>query len=277
MKKLYAFGALMLCFGVSFGQIHNRRENRQANITIQNEIILVEGGMFVMGSKKGEDNEKPIHWVELSSFKISKYEVTNTQIARFLNEYGSDEIKGTVFQGKRMISEALNGVRKNGNKWKPQVGFENHPAVHVTWYGAYEFCRFYGYRLPTEAEWEYAAKGGKESNSNKYSGSNLLSKVAWYAGNSGFTTHEVGTKQPNELGLYDMVGNIQEWCADWYDATYYKVSAEKNPIGPNNGATKVIRGGSWGNVKRFLSIAGRYRDLPANSNADYGFRYVITD
>lgn len=269
--KLFFFALAVVFNSVVFAQ---NGSSSKMPFDEKNEFVLVEGGLFIMGDKKGDDDEHFVHWVEISSFYIMKSEVTTTQYAAFLNSYDSETIKEGHYRGMRLFSEALNGVRKVGNKWKPQPGFENHPMVHVTWYGAYEFCKHYGYRLPTEAEWEFAARGGKESRSFKYAGGNNIGKVSWYAGNSAFTTQPIGQKLANELGLFDMSGNVAEWCSDWYDPEYYTNSDEVNPQGPKKGEIKVLRGGSWGSIKKYLSLTGRFRDLPANSNSDYGFRAV---
>jgi formylglycine-generating enzyme required for sulfatase activity len=128
------------------------------------------------------------------------------------------------------------------------------------------------FRLPTEAEWEYAARGGNKSRGYKYAGSNNIDEVAWYWENSGNKTHPVGTKQANELGLYDMSGNVGEWCSDWYDGYYYSDSLQRNPQGPLSGSARVIRGGSWYNDARICQVAYRFNNSPDGSNGDLGFR-----
>ncbi len=205
-------------------------------------MVFVDGGTFTMGNKKGEKNEKHEHKVELSDFYISKYEITNAQFCEFLNEKGNQEQGGAAWldiNDKHCTIEQKEGV------FVPEEGYADHPVSEVTWYAAKAFCEWAGGRLPTEAEWEYVAKGGKNGKNTMYSGSNNAMDVAWYIKNSGGSTHPVGTKNPNELGIYDMTGNVWEWVNDWYSGEYYRKSLKKNPPGPKEGTYKVIRGGSW--------------------------------
>ena len=130
------------------------------------------------------------------------------------------------------------------------------------------------YRLPTEAEWEYAARGGNKSNNYTYSGSNTLDNVAWYSSNSGSNTHQVGTKAANELGLYDMSGNVWEWCWDWYGT--YSSSAQTNPYGATTGTYRVLRGGSWNYFDDFCRVSNRNYSSPDNRNYLIGFRVART-
>jgi formylglycine-generating enzyme required for sulfatase activity len=129
-----------------------------------------------------------------------------------------------------------------------------------------------GYRLPTEAEWEYAARGGKKTKGYKYSGSNKLKDVAWYSDNSGSQIHDVATKSPNELGLYDMSGNVFEWCWDWYGP--YTEEKQTNPVGPSSGYYRVGRGGSWGHYSDYCRVAYRSDRGPYSRDIDLGFRLV---
>ena len=215
------------------------------------EMVYVEGGTFHMGSNNWEDDERPVHTVQLKSFYIGKYEVTQKQWK---------EIMGF-----------------NTSKFK---GCDNCPVETVSWNDVQEFIRKLNaktglhYRLPTEAEWEYAARGGNKSRGYKYSGSNNIDEVGWYYGNSGKKTHPVGMKQPNELGIYDMTGNVWEWCSDWYDRYYYSKSPAENPKGPDKGMLKVLRGGAWLNNVYYCRTAIRGRRYP-DSGVDFdGFRFV---
>ncbi len=232
------------------------------------DMIFVQGGTFQMGSNSGSSDEKPVHSVTVGDFYIGKTEVTQAQY---------QAVMGT------------NPSHFKGN---------NLPVERVTWFNAVEFCnklsemeglqKAYtisgssvtcnwnanGYRLPTEAEWEYAARGGSQSRGFEYSGSSNISDVAWYSSNSGSKTNPVGTKQPNELGIYDMSGNVWEWCSDWYDSNYYKNSPSSNPTGPSSGSNRVIRGGSWRLIAEYCRVAGRYRNDPEYSFHGLGFRVV---
>ena len=188
------------------------------------DMVRVEAGTFTMGAtpemKDPYDDEKPTHQVTLTNdYYIGKYEVTQA------------------------LWKAVMG--NNPSRLKG----DNLPVELVSWDDCQKFISKLNnitgkkFRLPTEAEWEYAARGGKKSRGFQYSGSNNLSDVAWYDGNSGNKTHAVGTKQANELGIYDMSGNVCEWCQDWYDK--YSSSSQVNPIGANSVSRRVIRGGNW--------------------------------
>lgn len=244
------------------------------------EFVLVEGGTFMMGDNDSEyDREKPEHKVTVDSFYVGKYPVTNQQYADFLNEYGSTKVKQGEYKGESMIEEHEWGVKQEKETWSSQEGYEDHPVVKVSWYGAHEFAKYYGFRLPTEAEWEYAARGGIKSNGYKYAGSDNVEEVAWYFENAGDKTHSVRELNPNELGIYDMSGNIWEWCADWYDENYYKNSPENNPQGGEiddfSEEYRVLRGGSWYDVGVNLTrVSTRSYNYPDRKNYLCGFRVV---
>jgi len=235
----------------------------EENITSQVDIILekgsdipknmvfVQGGTFQMGSNDGGSDEKPIHSVTLSDYYISKYEVTFAEYDKFCESTGR--------------------TKPSDYGW----GRGNRPVINVSWNDAAAYCTWAGGRLPTEAEWEYAAKGGASATlSHQYSGSANIDEVAWYSSNSGSKTHEVGIKQPNELGIYDMSGNVWEWCNDWYDENYYKDSPKTNPQGPSSGTYRVLRGGSWNNAYNNCRSADRNRSNPTGAFINYGFRFV---
>lgn len=174
-----------------------------------------------------------------------------------------------------MIEEHRWGVQRGFNGlWAPAKGYEKHPVVNISWYGANEFAQYYGMRLPTEAEWEYAARGGILSKEYLYAGGNDLEEVGWYDDNSGNTTHAVGQKKANELGLYDMSGNVYEWCWDWYGE--YKKKAQLNPTGPSEGSFRVVRGGSWDNFAFNCHSAFRLSFSPYVGLSSMGFRCVCT-
>ncbi len=223
---------------------------------LYDDMVYVEGGTFTMGAtteqgSDADDDEKPPHQVTLSSFYICKHEVTQEEWEAVM---GSNQ---ACWKGKRLPMESV-----SWNECQTFISKLNSITGKQ-------------YRLPTEAEWEYAARGGNRSNGYKYSGSNTLSNVAWYGDNSGIITHEVMTKSPNELGLYDMSGNVREWCSDWDDGEYYAISPSNNPKGPSSGAYRVKRGGSWAEPARCCRVS--YRDFSAPSYRDslLGFRLVL--
>ncbi len=238
----------------------------------EDQKIFVKGGTFMMGSPEGEGEtwEKPQHKVTVSDFYIGKYEVTNAQYAEFLNAKGNQTEGGYTWLD---INDEYCQIEKVGDKFQAKSGKDNYPVIEVTWYGARAYAQWVGGRLPTEAEWEYAARGGNKSNGYKYSGSNTIDDVAWYWNNSSDRTKQVGTKQSNELGIYDMSGNVWEWCNDWYGG--YSSDAQTNPQGPDTGGDPVLRGGSWGGIASYCRVAYRLYNYPYSSFADYGFRVVF--
>lgn len=220
------------------------------------DMVRVEAGTFMMGAtsemQNPWDNEKPVHQVTLTNdYYIGKYEVTQ---ALWWAVMGSNP---SNFKG------------------------ENHPVKNVSWNDCHDFIRMLNiltgkhFRLPTEAEWEYAARGGRKSKGYQYSGSNSLSDIAWYADNSGSTTHAVGTKEPNELGIYDMSGNVWEWCQDWYDS--YTSSSQTNPTGAASGSRRVFRGGSWLYYAGSCRSSNRYDVTPDYRSNNLGFRLVLSE
>ncbi len=256
----------------------------------EDQKIFVKGGTFTMGSPDGEgyDDEHPQHQVTVSDFYIGKYEVTNAQYAEFLNDKGTttegNEVKGQ-YGGKEVTWCILYEIEQVNGVFKVKAGKENYPIRKVSWYGARAYAKWVGGRLPTEAEWEYASRGGNQSKGYKYSGSNNIDDVAWYDGNSYYSennirqkgTHKVGTKQPNELGIYDMSGNVSEWCNDWYHIRYYSHSPTVNPQGGDGLAGyRVIRGSYFGAspIKKYR-VACRAYNGPFYCYSGYGFRVVF--
>lgn len=201
---------------------------------IEKNLVKVDGGSFKMGARKddkyAQDSEKPQHTITLSSFYISKYEVTFIDFDAFCDATGRN--------------------KPNDKGW----GRGKRPVFNITWEEAAEFCKWLStitgkkYRLPTEAEWEYAAKGGRLSKGYIYSGGNNLIEVGWYKENSGKMTHPVGQLKPNELGIYDMSGNVLEFCNDFMEDDYYNISPSTNPKGPKTGSFKSCRGGYYDNA-----------------------------
>ncbi|MDR0971200.1 MAG: formylglycine-generating enzyme family protein [Bacteroidales bacterium] len=222
---------------------------------IEIEMIKVEGGTFLMGCDiENEDDchkdEIPIHSVTLTNFSISKYLITQAQWKKIMGNNPSENVRG-----------------------------DNYPVTNVSWIDAQEFCERLSrktgrsYRLPTEAEWEYAAKGGNKSKGYKFSGSNNLDDVGWYKENSGGNKHPVGRKLPNELGIYDMSGNVWQWCNDIYGE--YSNTKQKDPTGPDLGSYRIIRGGSWGNSDAGCRNINRNYFTPSYRDASVGFRIVL--
>jgi formylglycine-generating enzyme len=215
----------------------------------QEGMILVAGGTFQMGSTFGISNEMPVHAVTVSSFWLDAKEVTVAQYRAFCT-----------------------ATSRSMPAYTPSWGWsDDNPMVLVNWNDATAYAQWAGKRLPTEAEWEYAARGGTLTHRYTYSGSNTIGDVAWYWSNSGERTHAVGTKPPNELGLYDMSGNVWEMCSDWYDAGYYSVSPPVNPQGPSTGTERVLRGGAWYGFDQDCRVAYRIGIL-LGIGANSGFR-----
>jgi formylglycine-generating enzyme required for sulfatase activity len=257
-------------------------------------FVRVEGGTFQMGSNSGDDDEKPVHTVTIKSFNMAKYEVTQKEWTA---------VMGTTIRQQRDKADKSYAIYGEG---------DNYPMYYVSWYDAIEYCNRLsekekltpaytinksqkdwgnnseyddlkwtvqwnrnanGYRLPTEAEWEYAARGGNGSPGNyTYAGSNNIGDVAWYDENSAGSTQEAGAKKPNGLGLYDMSGNVFEWCWDWYGD--YASGAQTDPIGASSGSRRVVRGGGWSFPAGFARSAYRNDDDPYSRYFYLGFRVL---
>ena len=235
------------------------------------KMVKVQGGTFTMGctSEQGNDcwdNEKILHSVTVSDFWMGETEVTQA------------------------LWKAVMGTEpsyKGG--WTDEKGRGSmYSAYYVNWEECVQFCNRlnslllsqlpsgWRFALPTEAEWEYAARGGKHHSSYKYSGSDNVDEVAWYMRNSGYKAHHVKGKRANALGLYDMSGNMCEWCADLYDEEYYGVSPSTNPLGPTNGSDRVLRGGAFCAVDKYCRVAGaRSHGSSDQYDGAWGFRLAL--
>ncbi len=246
-------------------------------------MLPVPGGSFTMGSRESdeeaESDEKPTQLVSLSSFEMGKYEVTIEQYLAFCDETRTHYPEWLEPGGDFNIETGSNDYYKTKGMSREN---KNHPITGVSRNDAVAYCEWLSrktgqkFRLPTEAEWEYAARGGKEGSKDgfKYAGSNNIDAVAWYSENSGSTTHPVGQKAKNQIGLYDMSGNVWEWCADWYDS-YSKLEA-RNPKGPEKGSFRVLRGGSWGLDPQGCRAAYRGNGAPGGRSSSVGFRLART-
>ncbi len=206
--------------------ISNSNSPKEVINKLINNMVYVEGGTFLMGASSEPGNDasywnEPIHEVTISSFYICRYEVTQEEWTSIMNTSNNPS--------------SFKGMKK--------------PVENISWAQCQSFINMLNYvsgkhfRLPTEAEWEYAARGGSKTKGFRYSGSNILNEVGWNKGNSSSSTHVVGKLKPNELGLYDMSGNVYEWCSDWFKK--YKSNKQYNPTGPQNGTKRVSRGGCW--------------------------------
>jgi len=255
--------------------------------------VLIPAGTFTMGSPDTEvsrDVDETQHTVTLSAFRMSSYEITNTQYAAFLNAR-SIGIDGTYSAGAYPTQALIYatsggsdwGLHYTGGQWVPVAGYENHPVVNITWYGATEYATYAGGRLPTEAEWEYACRAGTTTPFNTGTClTNTQANYDWaYPDNictNTSTTYpgkpqHVGTYAANAFGLFDMHGNVLEWCSDWHGT--YPATAQTNPTGATSGSYRMIRGGSWYEGARFCRSAIRYIHYPSIHSSTLGFRVVF--
>lgn len=248
------------------GQSSSVRDFVETAVGLNMKMVYVDGGSFLMGATSeqgsdGEDDEKTIRRISLDSYYIGECEVTQSQWSKVMGTSVSQQ------------------AGKAGYSADKGVG-PDYPMYYVSWEEAQAFCRELSlltgrtYCLPTEAQWEYAARGGKNNDGAKYSGSWSLDAVAWYNSNSGGSTHPVKTKRPNSLGLYDMSGNVWEWCSDWYGSSY-NVNETSNPVGPSSGSFRVLRGGSWNNRALNCRVSDRSSTSPGSRFNSYGFRVVV--
>ncbi len=251
--------------------------------SFDDQMVKVEAGDFLMGSNTGDSDEKPVHEVRLDSYLISAFETTWVDYERFCTA-----------TGKPLTAD-------------PKLIHAQHPAAFMTWFDACEYCNWLsgtegftpaykferdsdgkivkvdwnreadGYRLPTEAEWEYAARGGPAHSAWRFSGGDNLDEIAWYKGDSGGATSAAGTKEPNALGLYDMAGNVWEWCWDWYGLFGDASASAQEPLGPPSGKVKILRGGGYNTATlAYYSVSNRGSSAPARIGSDIGFRVART-
>lgn len=250
----------------------------------QPESILIAGGSFIMGNTHGNgmSSEIPFHRVTLRSFYLDKFEVTQAQfrdIMGFNQSYFSGDTlrpaeqiswyDAIEFCNKRSVMEgytpcySYSGLGTDTQTWPSGWNAGSHNEIICDWTAN-------GYRLPSEAEWEFAAKGGINNVDLEYAGSNNADSIAWYSDNSDGKTHPIGLKQPNQLGFYDLCGNVWEWCWDW--AGDYTAGDQNNPHGSTNGNDRILRGGSWYYNSSFLRVNLRGMMSPVTRYLDIGFR-----
>ena len=224
-------------------------------------MVRIPAGEFLMGSESGYPNERPVHRVFVEAFALAQYPVTNAQYERFVRE-----------TGHRV--PYLDDPRAEADNWDREqrrypAGHEQHPVVLISWHDAQAYCEWAGGRLPTEAEWEKAARGGLDGKLYPW-GDEIDPSLANYDNRDGTTT--VGSYPSNGYSLYDMAGNVWEWVADWYDTSYYSRSPHRNPQGPEKGTVRVLRGGAWLLFPQFCRVAYRFRNSPDFRFNLIGFR-----
>ena len=257
------------------------------------QMVSLPGGTFEMGDiwGAGSSDELPTHQVTLSSFEISATEITNQQYADYLTDAlavgsvtaTSSSVTGD-WEGNNYefldLDDSDCQITYSGGQFIIDSGKENHPVIEVSWYGATGFAEYYGYRLPTEAEWEYASRGISAGEDNKWAGTSTESELtdyAWYYENwdGNYSGREVGTKLPNGNGLYDMSGNVWEWVSDWYGS--YSSGSQTDPQGPNSGSARIVRGGGYYYYANDLRCSNRGGNLPYFTFDIVGFRISRTN
>lgn len=237
------------------------------------KMIYLEQGSFTMGATPeqvgADSDESPAHNVTLSSYYIAEFEVTQKLWQAVMHT--------TIQQqsAKGLYNTELYGVNPSC------------PMYYIDYSECEEFIsklnnllkdklpQGFHFSLPTEAQWEYAARGGKKAKNTLYAGSNHISEVAWYDENSNSSTHPVGSKLPNELGIYDMNGNVWEWCADWYSSSYYSSSPADNPVNLSPGSTRALRGASWAHEASDCRVTNRYDNEPEDRYYNCGMRVAL--
>lgn len=242
-----------------------RREMKSISPLIS-EAIVIPAGTYWRGSVEGSRDEQPCHQVHLDSFAMDIHPVTNEQFVRFLELMGGE--KDSCHRDLIRLRDSR--IKRSGGKLSIESGYSKHPVVGVTWYGAMAYAKWVGKRLPTEVEWEIAAAGGAERLLYP-TGDDIEKNQANFFSSD---TTAVMSYAPNILGLYDMAGNVYEWCQDWYSYNYYESSMQEpdNPKGPLQGNYRVLRGGCWKSLKEDLRCSKRHRNNPGTVNSTYGFR-----
>ncbi len=303
MKRIFTFFILLsMYFNISVLPLKAQQQNETILSGHTNEMIFIRGGTFAMGDNfnEGLKIELPVHFVTLNDFYMSKYEVTVKMFKQFIDESGF-QTKAEM-DGGSYIWTGTKWEKKKGINWMYDAGGKlhdssgyNHPVVHISWYDAKSFCEWLSkktgknFRLPYEAEWEYAARcggkkykyswGDKEPNGTQCNFADVNTNFDWSVKdiNDGYRfTSPVGSYPANELGIYDLTGNAWEWCEDWYKDNYYTIFDAVNPKGPNIGKYHVIRGGSWNIRPMELRVTSRF-PVPLVRERSGGIRLVRTD
>jgi formylglycine-generating enzyme required for sulfatase activity len=255
------------------------------------DMVRVAGGTFKIGSNEYDDDERPAYNIRVSSFLISKYEATNFMFAIFLNDLRCDE--NGEFEGLKIIdlNHPLTRIKYLPaiGRFEVEEGYGEYPVVNVSWIGAQMFCKAAGGRLPSEAEWEYAARGGRYARKRllgselddfeyqqRYAGADYVYHIGWFVDNSNGQLWPVGRKFPNELGIHDMSGNVWEWCYDKYSSTFYRSNNRSNdPMNVTGPNIRAVRGGSWSNDAVFCRVTNRSRLDQLMYNEYLGFRLML--
>lgn len=230
------------------------------------DMVVIPQGIYMRGSSSGNRDEGPRHKVTLDSFAVDVHPVTNEQFVRFLEAMGGE--KDSNHRDLIRLRDAR--IKRSAGKLLIESGYQRHPVVGVTWYGATAYASWVGKRLPTEAEWEVVASGAGASLLYP-TGENIEKHQANFFSSD---TTPVMSYPPTALGIFDLAGNVYEWCQDWYDYTYYEISVQEpeNPKGPLQGVYRVLRGGCWKSLKEDLRCSRRHRNNPGAVNSTYGFR-----
>jgi formylglycine-generating enzyme required for sulfatase activity len=245
--------------------------NSRVTITVKGVPFTmkpVEGGTFRMGSNNSEadGDEQPVHSVSIGSFYMGETEVTQALWKA---------VMGTTVREQRDKADPLWKIRGEGDDYP--MYYVSYDEIVNEFLPRLNQLTGRKFRLPTEAEWEYAARGGNQSKGYKCAGSSTIGNVAWYVDNSDQQTHCVKAKESNELGLYDMSGNVDEWCKDWYDSSYYASSSSSNPTGPSTGSKRVCRGGSWNSGEKSCRVSHRSYNSSDARKSICGFRLALNE
>ena len=299
MKKIKWLVTLLVVASIALGIIGCDNPSGPDNGGTQEErFVLIPAGSFQMGSNEGNSDNKPVHEVTITKpFYMGKYEVTQAEYEKYCSYTGSNSpssrygdgnnypayyvswYDALVYCNKRSMAEGLTPCYSISDSTDPEDWGDVPTSSNGTWNAVECNWNANGYRLPTEAEWEYAARAGDNTvDSLTYSGTSNVDELgdyAWYDDNSDSTTHEVGTKLPNAFGLYDMSGNVYEWCWNWYTDSYdTEAEGGSDPTGTSAGSGRVFRGGSWYKSADLASVARRAYNSPSNRGNLLGFRVV---